>query len=106
MAYPGYANATGKSGTVSNVALTLITFGFTAAQVQAASRATLSIESGSIRVTWDSDSTVNPTTSSGMLMKIQPWPLPVIDGQIRLQALKLIRDGSVDATVYITLEGD
>lgn len=106
MPYFGYANATGRSGTVSNTVLTLQTFGFTAAQVQAASRATFSIENGTLRVTWDSDPTVNPTTSVGTLLKIQPWPLAVLEGQIRLQNLKMIRDGSTDVTVYITLETD
>lgn len=93
------------TATVTDTVLTLVTFGFTQAQVDAADRAFFSLEGGSLRLTWDTAKTT-PTTTKGILVKLSDWPLWELIGQINLGRLQFCRDGSTNATVTIMLESD
>lgn len=87
-------------GTVSDTALALTDIGdITAAQLDKADRVRLTVNSNAIHYRYDGG---DPTTTSGHYVGTNATF--VIDGHANLQALRLIRSGSSDATVAVTLE--
>lgn len=92
------------SGTVSNTALTLVTFGFDVTVVQGADRVIISVTAGALRVTWDSALAVPPTTTTGQRIPTSNYPLFVLEGRINAGNFRIIRDAAADATVTITIE--
>lgn len=84
--------------TVSTAALSLIDLGFSPAQVNAASRAFVSVETNSIRYAYDGTA---PTAANGHL--VAAGGSFTIVGNGSLQNLKVIR-ASVDAVIQVTLE--
>lgn len=86
--------------TVSNTALTLAAFGFSAAQLQAADVMIVYVHSGNIRRRLDS---TNPTTTTGI--PTFSGGKEYFRGNDILQAWRMIRDGAVDAVVSIELFG-
>ena len=91
--------------TVSSTAKTLtsVSAGFTVAQVAAASRLWVSVDTGALRLTWDSAQTT-PTTTKGMLITNKNYPLFELVGNTNITNLQMIRDGGVDAVVNLTIE--
>ncbi len=83
---------------VSSVALTLVDLGFTAAQVAAADRAMISIETASLRYTFDGTA---PTSANGHLAPSAT--MFVLDGHELISRIKLIRATVSDASVHVTL---
>lgn len=90
----GYASA---QATVSTTALTLITFGFSKPEVDAASRALIFVNTNSVRVDWSSNS---PTVSLGAILT-GVYDLFSVDN---LASFEIIRDGASDSEVFIILE--
>jgi len=89
--------------TVSNTAVGLTalpTAPFTQEQVDAAARAVISVNSGAVRVRYDG---TNPTVSIGHVFQI--GNVFQIVGNGNLNTLSLIRDGTNDVILAITLEG-
>lgn len=85
-----------EQATVSNTALDLDAFGFTAAQVLQAERIYVFVNSNAIRVWWDGST---PTTSDGIKFEVG---FELVGDNIR--NLSMIRDGASDAEVAIILE--
>ena len=83
--------------TVSTVALSLTDLGFSAAEVDAADRALISIETNSIRYTVHGTA---PTSANGHL--VTAGTTFTVEGHELLSNLKLIR-ASADAVAQITL---
>jgi hypothetical protein len=94
------------SSTVSSVALTLVTFGYTTAEVAAADRVIISVTANALRVSWDHPTTNAPTTSAGLKLGTNNYPFFVLQGRSNLAALQMIRDAAADATIIVTLECD
>lgn len=86
--------------TVADTALTLVTFGFTQAQVNAADVMLLFVHSGNIRRRLDA---TNPTTTTGI--PTFAGGKEYFRGNRILDLWKMIRDGSVSAVVSIELYG-
>lgn len=82
--------------TVSNTALTLVDFGFSADEVLTANRMVLMVNSNSIRVWWDG--TV-PTTSNGMILSVG---IELVGENLR--NFQMIRNDATDSEVAIILE--
>jgi hypothetical protein len=89
------------TATVAGTALTLITFGFTAAQVNAAKRAYITVRTGAISVTWVSG--VTAVAADGICFPA--GGTYEVEGPKNLQNLSMIRDTATSATVTIILEG-
>lgn len=83
-------------GTVSNTALTLVAFGFSAADVQQAEKAYVIVNTNGIRVWWDGSV---PTTTNGAVFEVG---LELYSDNIR--NFQMIRDGASDAEVVVILE--
>lgn len=93
--------------TVSDTALSLADLsGLSAADVASADRVVLTVSQNAVRVRWDGTA---PTTSSGHVLSVdesysiltrQPF---VLSGN-NLSNLQIIRDGSFDAVIEVTLE--
>ncbi len=96
--------ATG-SATVSVSVVDLTAFGFTAAQLQTATRAVISNHNTSVGgVSFTYDGTL-PTTKAGHNLNREDEPL-VVWGNVYINSLKFIRDHQgTDGIVTITLEG-
>lgn len=106
MAINGSSQAVSITGTVSNVAISLATFGFSAEQVATADRVFISVGANALRVTWDHPTANAPTTSAGLRLPTNNFPIFEITGRTNAAALLMIRDGSSDATITVTLEED
>lgn len=91
--------------TVSTVAKSLIGVGFTAAQVAIADRVIISVDTGALRVIWDTAPTA-PTTTKGIYIPNKNNPYFVLEGRTNAALLQMIRDGGSDATVNIMIESD
>lgn len=91
-----------KTGTISSTAKGLVDteFGFTAAQIDAASRARISVDTQPARYTYDGVTT--PTANVGHIAPVNVTFF--IEGNLNLQKLKFIRQGGSDAIVSVTLE--
>ena len=88
-----------KNKTVSTTVVRIKDFGFDAEQLAKATGAIVSVRSAGVMIAWTGQ---DPTTLLGHpLMENQILP---ILGTDNVQNLGLIREGSVDAKVTITLE--
>ena len=85
-----------EQAVVSSTALNLDTFGFTAAEMQEATRAIVMVNTNAIRVWWDGST---PTTTDGMIFAVGFELIGV-----NVQQLLIVRDGTSDAEIAITLE--
>ena len=85
--------------TVSSTALTLMTFGFTQAEVDQADRARVTVATQAIRFRYDGTA---PTASVGHLAAADTTFF--IEGNQNLQNLQLIRATGSDGAASITLE--
>lgn len=95
-----------KQHTVSNTAMSLVDFGFSATtDVPMADRVIISVTAGALRINWDTTLNV-PTTSTGLKIPTNDYPLFVLEGRFNAANLRMIRDSSSDATVDITIESD
>lgn len=92
-----YASAF-NNATISSTALTLEDVGFSAAEVSAANRMRLTVETAAIRYRYDGTS---PTASVGHLLAV--GAVLLLDGNQNIELLELIADAS-DGTVMVTLE--
>lgn len=90
---------TTKGLTVSSVAKSLADFGFSAAQIAAATRAYITCRVGGLMCTW---SGVTPTSTLGHYCG--PNQTLCLDSYGAIELLQVIREASVDAAVTITLE--
>ena len=97
---------TTKTATVSSTAISLVTFGFSAAVVQSADKIIIGVEAGALRVTYDTDLANPPTVSAGLKIPTNNYPFWIIYGRPNASNMKLIRDGSSDATVTIVIESN
>lgn len=84
---------------VSSTALTLVTFGFTEAQVNEADRVRLTCATNGVRYRYDGGV---PTASAGHLLPAAGEV--IISGNTNISRLRLIRATGTDAAVSITLE--
>ncbi len=91
MAVNGSTQVVSITGTVSTVAISLVTFGFTAAQVAAADRVFISVGANALRVQWDHPTANPPTTTAGLRLPTNNFP---------------IFEASADATVTVVLVED
>ncbi|NIN36645.1 MAG: hypothetical protein GTO60_16740 [Gammaproteobacteria bacterium] len=85
--------------TISDTALGLVDLDFTQAQVDDASRAVISVRSGSINIRYDGTA---PTIAIG-----HTWftgDTFAIVGRYNTDALQIIRNGASDAVIDVTLE--
>lgn len=87
------------SSTVITMTGTSNSMGFTAAEVAAAIRATISCKTNPCMVTWDG---TDPTSTLGHTVPKDDHPL-VLTGRANIAALKFLRDGG-DSDVTVTLE--
>lgn len=85
--------------TISDTALGLVDLDFTQTQVDVTNRVVISIRSGSINLRYDG--TV-PTVAIGHNFSV--GDTLAIEGQTDIALLELIRNGSTDAVVDVTLE--
>lgn len=76
-------------------------FGFSAAELAAATRAVLSVHDASVHYTYAAD--VDPTPTKGHMLQDLFDP-QVIWGNRNVNNLKFIREASTDAVVTVTLE--
>ena len=92
-----------KQATISNSAVTLTTalkFVFTAAQIDASSRARISCDTQPVRYRYDGTA---PDANTGHIL---PTNTTIeLLGNANIRALQFIRQGGSDGTVSITLEG-
>ena len=87
--------------TVSNTALDLEDIaGIEAADVSAADEAWIQVEAGGIRSRTDGGTL---TTSAGWLTGIADGRVPLVAGNVLVEAVQIIRDGADAATVNIGL---
>ena len=87
--------------TISNAAKTLAEFtGISAANVLASSRIWLTVNSNAVRIRYDGTA---PTTSVGH--RLTAGNDVLLSGSNVLALFEIIRDGSTDAEVFVTLEG-
>lgn len=84
---------------VSNTALTMLTFGFTQAQINAAERARITCASNAVRYRYDG---VAPDASTGHLLAVSSET--IIEGNINISQLQFIRATGSDGALSITLE--
>lgn len=90
------------TATVADTALTMLTFGFTAAELAQAKRAWITVATADILMLWDGSTPVIATPKGHQLPKsLQPWPLV---GRANIANLQVIRQAAVSAVVTITLE--
>ena len=94
------------SGTVSNTAKSLQDFGFAANDVATADRVIVSVTSGALRLSWDHPASNPPSTSTGLLLPTDNYPLFEVVGRANAASLQMIRDGSSDATISVSIESD
>lgn len=88
-------------GTVSSTVLTLGSFSFTTLQIGAASRMVATVNSNAVCYRYDNTGgTV--TTTAGMLGTV--GEVIVLLGKTNISNFQVIRSGSSDATLAITLE--
>lgn len=91
----------GVQATVSTVALTLVTFGFTQAQIDQAGMVEISVNTNSIRIRYEGTA---PTVSIGNILNSTfNGHSPYVYGNDNIQQLQLIRNGASDSEVFITL---
>lgn len=85
--------------TISDTALGLVDLDFTQDQVDATNRVVISVRSGSINLRYTGNA---PTVAIGHNFTI--GDTFAIEGQNDIARLELIRNGSTDAVVFVTLE--
>lgn len=100
-----------KTGTVSSTAKSLVDFGFSADQVAAADLVIICVTSNALRLTYDTPdnpggTTHPPTSTEGLRLPTNNYPLFEIQGRPNAGNLLMIRDASSDATVAITIESN
>lgn len=104
------SSAVAYHGTVSNSAVDLTALPgtpFTVAQVNAASRLTISCETGALRLFWDNQtSPTAPSTSTGMTIPANNFPWVEIIGNNNIRNLQFIRSSSTDCVCNMMLEND
>jgi hypothetical protein len=88
------------TATVAGTALTLVTFGFTEAQVNRSKRAYITVRTAAISVTWVNG--VTAAASDGICFPA--GGTYEIEGPKNLQNLSMIRDTATSASVTIILE--
>jgi len=107
MAVNGSSQSVHITGTVSTVALSLVAFGFDPGVAAAADRVFISVGANALRVAWDHPVTTNPpTTTAGLRLPTNNFPIFEVVGRENTAALLMIRDGSADATVTVIVETD
>jgi len=101
---------TTRSGTITDTAVSLVDFGFSAAVVQGADQVIISVTANALRLTYDSpadNGDMNPpTTSTGLKLPTNNYPLYVLEGRTNATNLRMCRDGSSSATVTIAIESN
>lgn len=94
----GAAAAFAKTVSSTAIGLTNVAIGFTAAQVAAASRVLITVETQSVRFAYDG---TTPTAANGHL--VAAGGTIALTGVVSIKKLLLIRV-STDATIQVTLE--
>lgn len=89
-----------NNATVSNTALELTDVGFTAAEVKAADRMRVTVETNAIRYRYDGTA---PTASVGHLLAT--GSVLILDGHNNIANFQVIADSS-DGAVMVTLESN
>ncbi len=90
-----------KTQTISNAAVAISAAGWswTAGDLAAADRATVTAHTNPIVITWDG---TTPTATTGMY--VAAGATVVVEGNANVQALQTIRQGGADAVASVTLE--
>lgn len=90
-----------KQATVSNAVKKLTDFGFSAQEIASADRVLISVTAGALRISFDP--LTAPTTTLGLKLPTNNYPLFELDGRQNNGNLQMIRDAAADATVDISL---